>query len=183
MRTASILTLILAATIAFAHGQASVTEDQVKAAYMFNFAKFVEWPGEVFSASAASMNFCAWGHNAVVDEVDSLVQGKAINGHPIKVRQLGRPEEVKQCHLVFVATANPRQQQQLLQAVKGLPVLLVGNDAGFARSGGIIGFVMENTKVSFEVNLSAAQEAHLKISSKLLAIARIVSPGVERAGQ
>jgi hypothetical protein len=175
------LIAIFAANAKEMPGQVVATEDQIKAAYMFNFAKFVEWPAEVFTA-AASINFCALGRSAVADEMDSLVSGKSINGHAIKVRHLGRPDEIKDCHLVFLPSGAGKQEQKLFQAAKGLSVLLVSDAPGFARSGGMIGFITENGKVLFEVNPGSAEEAHLKISSKLLALARIVSSGTERAG-
>lgn len=168
--------------IAPAIGQ-SATEDQIKAAYMFNFAKFVEWPAEAFPPAASSLNFCAVGRSQTADELDSLVADKSINGHPIKVHRLGKLEEIKSCHVLFLATASGKQQQQVLQAARGLPILVVGDTPGFARSGGMIGFITENGKVLFEVNPASAEEAHLKISSKLLALARIVSSRIERGGQ
>ena len=163
--------------------QVSATEDQIKAAYLFNFAKFVEWPAEAFATSDSSMNFCVLGQSQTGDEMETLVHGKTINSRAIKVRRLGKAEEIKDCHLIFVAAGNGKQLQQLLQAAKGKPVLLVGEAPGFARSGGMIDFVTESGRVLFEVNPSTAEEAHLKISSKLLALARIVSSGTERAGQ
>jgi hypothetical protein len=171
---------VLAASASDMQGQ--VTADQIKAAYMFNFAKFIEWPAEAL-AGAASLNFCALGRSATVDEVDSLVSGKSINSRPIKIRHLGKPEEIKDCHLVFLAGSAGKQEQKLFQAAKGLPILLVGESPGFAHAGGTIGFLTENGKVLFEINISSAEEAHLKISSKLLALARIVSSGIARPGQ
>lgn len=182
-RYAIALLAVLAASAGNAPGQVAATEDQIKAAYIFNFAKFVEWPSETFSSAASPMNFCAFGRSQVADEMDSLVSGKNINGRPTKVRHLGKLEEIKDCQLVFVATGNGRQLQQLLQAAKGTPVLVIGEALGFARSGGMIGFITENGKVLFEVNPGSAEESRLKISSKLLALARIVSSRTERVGQ
>lgn len=161
----------------------SATEDQVKAAYLFNFAKFIEWPAEAFDKSDAPMNFCALGRSPVVDELDSSVRGKSVNGHTITLKHLQGPEDLKGCHLFFLAPGAGKQQQKLLQAAKGLPVLLVAETPGFARAGGTINFVMENGRLLFEINIKAAENAHLKISSKLLALARIVSPDEERRGQ
>ena len=159
----------------------AATEDQLMAAYVFNFAKFVEWPAELFPASNSAMNFCALGRSAAADEMDSAVRGQSVNGHPIKVRRLGSAEEIADCHLVFLASSAGKQQQRLFQAAKGRPVLLIGESPGFARAGGTIGFITEKGKVLFEINLNMAEEAHLKISSKLLSLARIVS-SAERAG-
>jgi hypothetical protein len=161
----------------------SVTDDQVKAAYIFNFAKFIEWPPQVFSASGAPMTFCVLGRSPVVDELDSSMGGKSINGHTIMVKHLHAPDEIKDCHLIFLAASAGKQQQKLIQAAKGSAVLLVAETPGFARSGGTINFITESGRLLFEVNINAAESAHLKISSKLLALARIVSPTEERVGQ
>lgn len=158
----------------------SATEDQVKAAYLFNFAKFIEWPAEAFATTNAPMNFCVLGRSPVVDELDSSVNGKSINGHTIIVKHLRGPEETKGCHLVFLAASAVKQREKLLLAAKGSPILLVAESPGFARAGGTINFMAENGRLIFEVNIAAAENAHLKISSKLLALARIVSSGDER---
>jgi hypothetical protein len=160
----------------------SATEDQIKAAYLFNFAKFIEWPAEGFDKADAAMNFCTLGRSPVVDELDSAVRGKSIGGHVVIVKHLHGPEEVKGCHLVFLAASAIKQQGRLLQAARGSPILLVGETSGFARAGGSIDFIMENSRLIFEVNNVAAENAHLKISSKLLALARIVTTAEENAG-
>jgi hypothetical protein len=175
LKRAAIMAMLCAlGASSMARAQAA-TQDQIKAAYMFNFAKFVEWPAEAMSTPASPMNFCALGRSAAADELDSVIDGKSINGHPVRIRHLGRPEDIKGCHLVFLAAGNARQTQQLLQAARGLPVLVVGDAPGFARSGGMIGFIAENGRVLFEVNPGSAEESRLKISSKLLALARIVN--------
>lgn len=161
----------------------SATEDQVKAAYLFNFAKFIEWPAEAFDRADAPINFCTLGRSPVVDQMDSSVRGKSISGRIVMVKHLHAPEETKGCHLVFLAASAGKQQQKLLLAAKGLPILLVAETSGFARAGGTIDFIMENSRLIFEVNINAAESAHLKISSKLLALARIVTAAEERQGQ
>jgi hypothetical protein len=160
----------------------SATEDQVKAAYLFNFAKFIEWPAESFDKADAAMNFCTLGRSPVVDELDASVRGKSVSGHIVTIKHLHRPEEIQGCHLVFLAASAGKQREKLLLAAKGSPILLVAESPGFARAGGTIDFIMENSRLIFEVNINAAGNAHLKISSKLLALARIVSSGDERPG-
>lgn len=174
--------LCIAFSVAAVSAQ-SVTEDQVKAAYLFNFAKFTEWPSEVFGKADAAMNFCLLGRSPVTDELDSSVRGKNIDGHMIVIRHLHAPEEIKGCHLVFLAANAGKQQQKLVHFAKGTPVLLVAETSGFARAGGTINFVVENERLVFEVNINAAENSHLKISSKLLALARIVPTEAERQGQ
>jgi hypothetical protein len=160
----------------------SATEDQVKAAYLFNFAKFIEWPEGAFAAPDSTLDFCTLGRSPVADELDSSVRGKSINRHTIAVRHLRGPEEIKGCHLVFLAASAGKQQQKLVLAAKGSPVLLVAETSGFAQAGGTINFYNESGRLLFEVNIGAAESAHLKISSKLLSLARIVTAS-EAKGQ
>ncbi|HYL93470.1 MAG TPA: YfiR family protein [Alphaproteobacteria bacterium] len=161
----------------------SATADQVKAAYLFNFAKFIEWPAGVFDKADAPMRFCTLGRSPAADELDSTVRGKSINGHTIQVKHLRGPEEIKGCHLVFLAVSASKQQQKLLQTAQGSPVLLVAETPGFARAGGTIDFIWEDGRLLFEVNVNAAEGVHLKISSKLLALARIVLTAEEKQSQ
>jgi len=161
----------------------SASEDQLKAVYLFNFAKFIDWPMELFRTPDAPMNFCVLGRSPASDELDASIRGKGINTHTIAIRHLHGPEDIKDCHLVFLAAGAGKQQMKLLQAARGVPVLLVSETPGFARAGGTIDFLVENGKLIFEVNMSAAESVHLKISSKLLALARIVSSTDERQGQ
>jgi hypothetical protein len=158
----------------------AATEDQVKAAYVFNFAKFIQWPTEAFATADAPMNFCVLGRSPVVDELDSSMNGKSVNGHAIVVKHLHGPDEIKGCHLIFLAASAGKQQQKLIQTAKGSTVLLVAETPGFAHAGGTINFIMENGRLIFEVNINAAESAHLKINSKLLALARIVSATEEK---
>lgn len=161
----------------------SVSEDQLKAVYLFNFAKLVEWPVELFRTPDAPMNFCVLGRSPAGDALDASMRGEGVNEHIIAVRHLQRPEEIKGCHLVFLAAGAGKQQLKLLRAARGFAVLLVSETPGFARAGGAIDFVVEEGRLIFEVNTGAAEAAHLKISSKLLALARIVSSTDERQGQ
>jgi uncharacterized protein DUF4154 len=161
----------------------SATADQIKAAYLFNFAKFVEWPAEALPQGDSVVTFCALGLSPVVDELDSVLRGKTITGHRIALRRLQSPEEIAGCHIVFLAAGASKQQQRLLKAASGHPVLLVGDSPGFAQSGGAMNFVMESGKVLFEVNTSAVEGARLKMSAKLLALARIVATTKEGQGQ
>jgi hypothetical protein len=161
----------------------SATEDQVKAAYLFNFAKFIEWPPEAFETTDSALNFCTLGRSPVVDELDSSVRGKSINRHTIAVRHLRGPEDIKGCHLVFLAASAVKQQQKLVLAAKSSPMLLVAETSGFAQAGGTINFYNEAGRLLFEVNIGAAESAHLTISSKLLSLARIVGTSDAKQGQ
>ena len=180
LRWLTLSLLLLVTGVSAASSAEEISEDQVKAAYLFNFAKFVTWPPQAFGAPDSPINFCTLGRSGTIDELDSSIKGKIVNGHPIVIRHLHGFEEINNCHIFFLADSAGKRQQELFQAVGKLPVLLVGETSGFAQHGGDVDFIVDNGKVIFEVNTVAAENAHLKISSKLLTLARIVSPGAER---
>jgi len=171
-------TMLCAAFIVAGQAQ-SATEDQIKAAYVLNFASFVDWPSEAFTGEPG-FNFCALGRSRVADELNADIQGKKINGRVSAFRYLKNPDDSHNCHVVFVSGNSAKQQQKLLDIQSGRPTLLVGEFPGFAQAGGTMDFIVENGKVMFEVNLVAANEAHLKLSSKLLSLARILPRSSEK---
>ena len=175
----SVVGALLCAAL-FVAGQAqSATEDQIKAAYVLNFARFVDWPQEAFKGEPG-FNFCALGRSRVADELAADIQGKNINGRMSAFRYLNNLDDSRNCHVIFVSGNAAKQQQKLLEIQRGRPVLIVGEFPGFAQAGGTMDFIVENGKVMFEVNLAAADEAHLKLSSKLLALAKILSLASEK---
>ena len=171
-----LLVLMWSSPIAVAQ---SASEEEVKTAYIYNFVKFIDWPPEAFNAPNAVITFCALGRSPAADKIASL-QGRAVVNHQISVRHLQSPEELSGCHVIFLAASAGKHQQRLLQLAHGLPALLIGEAPGFARAGGTINFFMENGKVAFEINPESAEGSRLKISSKVLALARIVTGGERR---
>jgi YfiR/HmsC-like len=152
----------------------TATEDQVKAAFVFNFVKFVEWPDAAFASGNSSLAICTLGRSSTTDELETVVHDKVIDGRKLEVQRLHVPEDLKHCHVVFVASSAAKLQRRVIEAAVGLPILLVAETPGFARAGGTIDLFVEKGRVGFEVNVTAAVRADLKISSKLLALARIV---------
>jgi len=154
-------------------------EYAVKAAFLFNFAKFVEWPGDAFSGSTSPIVIYALGEDPFGDALGSL-KGKTANGRPIVVRyaryaaNLG---EVERCHILFVSATEKANLPNILLNTKGWSILTVGDMHGFAQDGGVINMVKEEGRVGIEINMEAAHRSRLKISSKLLALAKIVTPG------
>jgi hypothetical protein len=148
------------------------TEYQVKAAFVYNFAKFVEWPTDAFSDSSAPLRFCVLGESLVGPDLSQITQGKVIGGHPIQVLQNSR--NLRDCHVLFISASHNVAIKDIQEGLRGVPVLTVGESRDFAAQGGMIGFVMENARVRFEVNLQAAKQMRLNISSKLLSLAKMV---------
>jgi len=156
---------------ALAGGQAT-GEYQVKAACLFNFAKFVEWPAQTFKSPADSMSICILGPNPFGRSLDDAVDGKTIDGRKFVVRQVAEIEQAGGCQILFIALRPKKRAPGAPPAMAG--VLTVGESDGFAAGGGVIGFKLEGGRVRLEVNLEAAEQARLRISSKLLSLARIV---------
>jgi len=159
---------VLVCALALAQGP---SEYQVKAAFLLNFTKFIEWPATEFETSNSPMEICILGSDPFGETLDQMVKGETVHGRPVVVRRLKRPPGPKSCHVLFASSID-KEMHALTDVSAG--VLTVGEGPGFLRDGGIIGFVIENRRVRFDVNQAAAEKAGLKISSKLLAVARSV---------
>jgi hypothetical protein len=151
-------------------------EYRVKAAFLFNFAQFVEWPASAFADEKAPLVIGVLGQDPFGPFLDGLVQGEKIGQHPIVVRRLPDDGNPAECHILFAgATAAGRLERMIVQ-LKGRGVLTVGDTDHFSRAGGMVRFVTEQGKIRLRINVSAAQDAGLVISSKLLRSATIVTP-------
>ena len=149
---------------------AAAPEYQVQAAFLFNFAKFVDWP-EGTLARNGTMNVCVMGDDPFGPILDRTVAGKTVHDRPIRVAHVSDVSDVSQCHVLFIAASERRELPRLLPALAGLSILTVGEMASFAQSGGMIGFTSEEDRVRFEINNEAAERAGLHISSQLLKLA------------
>lgn len=153
----------------------AISEYQVKAAYLYNFTKFVEWPAESFASASTPYQICILGKDPFREALQDLTRGKVVNGRGFQIFVgVTDSAQAARCHILFVSTPANRQFQRMLQALQGRSVLIVGESEGFARQGGMINFVLEGSRVLFEVNRKAAEQAGLKISAKLLSVARQV---------
>ncbi|HMD47440.1 MAG TPA: YfiR family protein [Bryobacteraceae bacterium] len=172
----SLLVLALLAGAAFAGDLPDSSDEyRVKALFLFNFAKFVEWPNAL---PGDGISIGILGDDPFGDMLAQTIAGKTVNGHGFIVRHV-KPEQARQCQIVFVAASERKHVRAVLDAVAGSPVLTVGDMHGFAQAGGVIDFEIIDSKVRFEVNLEAAERARLKLSSKLLSLAKIVREGKE----
>jgi len=147
-------------------------EFEVKAAFLLNFTKFVEWPPSAFAAADSPMAICIVGKDPFGRVLDDVVQGEAVNGRKIVVQRLSAMPPPQTCQLVYFAGLEKEPRGKLSSVGPG--VLTVGEGDDFTRAGGMIGFVIENRRVRFDINRAAAEGASLKLSSKLLSVARFV---------
>jgi hypothetical protein len=155
------------------------SEYQVKAAFLYNFTKFVEWPAEVFPSADAPLQICVLGQDRFGRDFDDLIAGRIVNGHRLQALRLSDERSAKACQIVFIASSDKREMQRVLQGLKGTSILTVGDTAGFADMGGMINFVLDGNRVRFEINPKAAEQARLKLSARLLTVAKLVG---ERGG-
>jgi YfiR/HmsC-like len=149
-------------------------EYQVKAAFLFNFAKFVDWPPEAFPSEKAPITFCVFRQDPFGGALDETIRGKTINNHEVLARRINELPELKSCQLVFVSSKEGKLLSEILNSLKGASALVVGESEGFAERGGGVQFFLEDNKLRFAVNVDAVQRARLTVSAKLLALARIV---------
>jgi hypothetical protein len=151
-----------------------LTEYEVKAAFLFNFTRFVEWPGSAFANDRAPIVIGLFHSDPFGAALRRVVEGQTVRGRAVEVRVVKSYDEVRTCHLVFVSAAEERRIPDLLRSGAVSRVLVVGESSGFAQAGGMMNFVMDGSRVRFEVNLRAAERAGLKLSSRLLSMARLV---------
>jgi hypothetical protein len=153
---------------------AEPTEFEVKAALVYNFAKFVDWPAAAFASPSAPLVVGIVGDDDVAEALEATLRNKILDGHPVQVRRVKGSDEARVCQLLYVATSERKHAGDLLQGLRGANVLTVSDIADFARHGGQINFVLENQRVRFVINPANADSAGLHISAKLLALARTV---------
>lgn len=154
-------------------------EYKVKLAFLYHFAQFIEWPSSSFHDAQSPLVICIAGHDPFKGGIEQALHGRTAGGHPVTLKVLSAGEDSRTCQMMFVPAAASRELPRVLAPLKGSSVLTVGEAKGFVSHGGMINLVVEDNKVRFEVNLEAAQRSGLRISSKVLALARIVTP--ERA--
>ena len=169
-----ILTAIILATAAIGSAFAQ-SEAGVKTAFIYNFAKFTEWPAGAFASDNAPITVGFIGADSLADTFEKNVTGKNANGRDFAVKKLSGAAGVESCQIVFVGDVS--QASAVIGALKGKPVLLVGDSSGFAAAGGMITFVVTDGKVSFDLDLGAINAGGLKLNDKLRQVARNVKGG------
>ncbi len=145
----------------------------VKAAFLYNFAKFTVWPATAFADPETPLRLCLLGKDPFQGALDSLA-GKTVRKRKLEIHRLAKTNELGKCHLLFVSASEKKRLTTILKILRGMPVLAIGDMPNFAHSGGIINLKTVRNKVRFEINIRAAKRAHLKFSSKLLRLAEIV---------
>lgn len=172
LRTAVLIVLLLAAA---GPAAAQAPEYDLKAAFLFNFAKFVEWPQGAFPGENTPMTICVFGKDPFGHSLDEVVQGERIGERGLVIQRPDGLDDLDACHVLFVSPSERERISKVLARVRGEPVLTVADTEGFLRAGGVINFILEGSKVRFLINQEAAERNGLRISSKLMRLA--VTPG------
>jgi hypothetical protein len=167
----------------FASPEASAQEDKpteyrVKAVYIYNFGKFVQWPaGTALEGAENGFPICVLGPDPFGSTLDEIVKGESIEGQPLVTRRIDRVESTDGCRILFISAMPKERLIMTLQTLQSKPVLTVSDMPDFCNRGGMIQFVMQADKVRFEVNLPPAEKAGLTLSSQLLKVATSVLKG------
>lgn len=168
------LLLALLGTLATPAARAAppFSEAAVKAAFVYNFAKFAEWPAETFPTAQDPIRLCLYGSRDPFLAALADIDGKPAQNRTIRVQTVNRLADFRGCQILAVAESEVRQLPEAVRAADEAGALAVAEIEGFADAGGTIGLVVDHQKVQFEINLQAARRANLKLSSQLLKLAR-----------
>ena len=165
-------TLLLSGAV----GAQSLTAPVLKAGFLYNFAKFAQWPAEVL-AQGAPLSLCIVGDGALAEALAQAVKGQGIDGHRLTVTVITGDGPIRDCHLLYVSGLDRKQAVRLLDTMKNSAAFTVSDGDHFAEMGGVAQLILESSRLRIVVNLDAVHRARLTISSKLLSLAQIVKDG------
>lgn len=159
----------------------SPTEYEVKAAYLYNFGRFIEWPNKEWpdkewptkatAPSGGPFTICVLGHDPFGQALNAILAGETIHGTNTAAARISKPQEAANCRILFISSSEDSQLKQILVALEGTSVLTVSDMPQFSQRGGMVQFILDGKKVRFEVNLTPVEHAHLTLSSQLLKVA------------
>lgn len=158
----------------------SQREYQIKAVFLLNFARFVDWPAAAFSSETAPLELAVLGNDPFGAHLDEAVRAETVNHRSIIVKRFKRVEDITSCHVLFISRSEGARLPEILERCHGQGILTVSDSDNFADRGGMIGFVKQKEKVRLQINLDAATVSHLTISAKLLRPSEIVGTWKKR---
>lgn len=154
-------------------GDVAPSEPQLKAAFLLNFPKYVEWPAASLPDPTSPIVFAILGDENVANEFAAMINGKNIDGHPIQLVRLTSVAQCRACHILFIGSDETRMTAEIVKELQGTNVLTVGESDQFMELGGMINLSRRERRIVLEVNLEATRQTELKISSKLMALATV----------
>jgi hypothetical protein len=158
----------------------TIDEYQVKAAFLYNFAKFVEWPALTFKTDKDPLRICVLGQNPFGNALVETAGGKTVVGRPLVVSDISDVSQGADCQILFIGSSERKRLRSIFTELRATGVLTVGETEGFAVQGGIVNFKLEDGRVRLEINIEAAGQAKLRISSKVLSLAQIVNTRAQK---
>ena len=161
-------------SVAWPAPPAAAAEYQVKAAYLFNFGQFVEWPLRAYDSPGAPFVIGVVGDDPFGKILDEVIAGESLGGHPLVVRRFRNPEDISACNILFIGRSEAARLDETLKVLQGRSVLTVTDIAGAEHRGAIIALVNENNRIRMRINVAAAKASNLVISSKLLRPAEVI---------
>jgi hypothetical protein len=153
----------------------SATEYQVKAAYLFNFIKFVEWPDASPADTPSKWTIGVVGNSPIGEELSKLMENKNILGRELQVKTFQGTDNLRACNILFISESEKKHLPSILAGLRGSSVMTVADMEHFIDAGGMVQFVVEDARVRISIDVGATGRARLKVSSKLLALARTVT--------
>ena len=169
---ASVVWLLFAGSVAL--GQQKPSEFQVEAAYLYNFGRFVEWPASVTTAKTGSFTICVLCQDPFGPSLDATLAGEMMGKQSVVARRISSPQESVDCQILFISSSETNRLNKIIEALDKSAVLTVSDIPQFSQRRGMIQFVLEGSRIRFEVNLAATQRAGLVLSSELLKVATAV---------
>jgi hypothetical protein len=154
--------------------QTSMSEYQVKALFLLNFVKYVDWPAGAIPGATTPITIGILGQDNFNDSLTRAIEGKSINGRAIVIKHLSTDDDLRGCDILFISSSEDSRLDEILSKARVLPILTVGENESFLQKGGIINFTLKEGKIHLEINLNIAQKVKLEISSKLLSVADVV---------
>ncbi len=161
---------VVGAAFTGANAAQPVAEHQIKAAFVFNIARFAEWPAEAFASKDAPLRLCLSGRDPFGPAFDAL-EGRMVGGREFQVRRNVRVDDLKGCQLLYVAEADERRVAMAVRAA-GSTVLTIGDSDAFAEAGGMVNLLLLDSRMQFDVNVAAVNRSSVRLSSQLLKLAR-----------
>ena len=152
-------------------------EADLKAAFLFNFTKFIEWPAEAFENEKAPLSVGVYGDEKFTQTLQELLSDKTAHGRSFTVKRLINPQDAKTCQILFFREPETRKMRAVYDTIKRMPILTVGETEGFLEQGGMFNFFFEDKQLRFEVNQTTVENAKLTVSSKLLRLAKKIEKG------
>jgi hypothetical protein len=179
-RRRSWLAFVVAATLMSARlaDAQFANASEVKAAFVYNFTKFTEWPANALPP-ASQLVVCVVGDDILARALAQITKGRPIDGHEMVVHALTGDSPATLCHVLYMSSLSARRMAQTLVALKGTPVLTLSDSNGFAQSGGVVELFVDGGNMRFAVNVEIVQQSQLHISSRLLSLAKITKTHVE----